>query len=146
MEKSPATLAGKSAPDFLLPDQDGTMHSLSQYRGQWVLLYFYPKDDTTGCTVEACAIRDTLPDFKGLSCVVLGVSADTVVSHKKFAEKYGLPFTLLADPEKKMIESYHVWGLKKMMGREYMGIRRTSYLIDPEGNVAKVYENVRPEK
>jgi len=145
MENSPTSLLGKPAPYFTLPDQDGKNHSLAQYRGQWVLLYFYPKDDTTGCTKEACAIRDTLPDFKGLSCVVLGVSADTVESHKKFAEKYGLPFTLLADPERKMIENYHVWALKKMMGREFMGILRTSYLIDPEGKVAKVYEKVDPE-
>jgi len=144
MEESPVSLAGRKAPDFSLSDQDGKTHSLAQYRGQWVLLYFYPKDDTTGCTKEACAIRDTLPDFQGLSCVVLGVSADTVASHKKFVEKYGLPFTLLADPEKNAIESYYVWGLKKMMGREYMGIRRTSYLIDPEGMVAKVYEKVDP--
>jgi peroxiredoxin Q/BCP len=146
MENSPAELLGKEAPSFTLPDQDGQTHSLSEYRGQWILLYFYPKDDTSGCTKEACTIRDALPDFKGFSCVVLGVSADTVESHKKFAEKYGLPFTLLADPEKKTIESYHVWGLKKMMGREYMGIRRTSYLIDPEGKIVKAYENVMPEK
>jgi peroxiredoxin Q/BCP len=143
---SPAELLGKDAPDFTLPDQDGVEHSLSQYRGQWVLLYFYPKDDTTGCTKEACAIRDTLSDFKGLSCEVLGVSADTVESHKKFAEKYGLPFTLLADPERKMIERYHVWALKKMMGREFVGILRTSFLIDPEGKIAKVYEGVVPEE
>lgn len=146
MEISPPDLLGKPVPDFTLADQDGTMHALSQYRGQWVLIYFYPKDDTPGCTKQSCAIRDSLPDFKSLDCVVLGVSADTVQSHKKFAEKYGLPFTLLADTDKKAIDAYGVWRLKSMMGREFFGIVRTSFLVGPDGKVAKVYEKVDPKK
>jgi thioredoxin-dependent peroxiredoxin len=136
---------GQSAPDFTLLDQDGKEHILSAYRGQYVLIYFYPKDDTPGCTKEACAIRDAEPDFKGLDAIVLGISPDTVKSHKKFAEKYGLPFTLLADPEHVAIDAYGVWGRKKFMGREYDGVFRTSFLIAPDGTVAKVYETVKPE-
>jgi len=136
---------GDKAPEFELADQDGVMHKLADYRGKRVLLYFYPKDDTTGCTKEACAIRDSFPDFKGLDAVVLGVSADSVKSHKKFAEKYSLPFTLLADEGKEVVNLYGVWGLKKFMGREYEGIFRTSFLIDPDGTIAKIYENVKPE-
>ncbi len=135
---------GQSAPDFTLPDQDGKPRTLSDYRGKHVLLYFYPKDDTTGCTREACAIRDAHPDFKKLDAVVFGISADSVASHKKFAEKYGLPFTLLADVEKKAIQAYGVWGRKKFMGREYDGIFRTSFLIDPDGTIKHVYEKVKP--
>lgn len=135
--------AGTKAPDFTLPDQDGKMHTLSAYQGKWVLLYFYPKDDTPGCTAQACAIRDAEPDFKKLKAVVLGISVDTVKSHKKFAEKYGLPFTLLADEDKKVVKKYGVWGLKKFMGREYEGVMRTSFLVDPEGKIARVYENVK---
>ena len=133
------------APDFTLRDQNGRSHTLSQYRGGWMLLYFYPKDDTTGCTKEACAIRDAFPDFKSLKATVLGVSVDSVLSHKKFEEKYGLPFTLLADDEKKVVNTYGVWGKKKYMGREYDGTLRTSFLIDPDGNIAKIYEGVKPE-
>jgi len=137
---------GAAAPDFALLDQDGQLHTLSQYRGQWALVYFYPKDDTTGCTKEACAMRDALPDFSKLNAVVLGISADSVKSHKKFADKYGLPFTLLADEDKKTVEAYGVWGRKKFMGREYDGIFRTSFLIKPDGTIAKVYEGVKPEQ
>jgi peroxiredoxin Q/BCP len=133
------------APDFTLPDQNGNMHSLSDYQSQWVLLYFYPKDDTTGCTKEACAIRDSFPNFRKLKINVLGVSVDSVKSHKKFEEKYELPFTLLADEEKKVVNLYGVWGDKKFMGREYKGTLRTSFLIDPKGRIAKIYENVKPE-
>ncbi len=136
---------GKLAPDFTLPDQEGKSHTLSDYQGKWVLVYFYPKDDTPGCTKEACVLRDAVPDFKKLKAVVFGISADSVKSHKKFAEKYELPFTLLADENKKVIKKYGVWGLKKFMGREYEGIFRTSFLIDPGGRVAKVYEKVRPD-
>ncbi len=136
---------GKTAPDFTLPDQYGKFHQLSDYRGQWALLYFYPKDDTPGCTKEACSIRDALPDFKKLKIVVLGVSKDSVQSHKKFADKYELPFTLLADEDKKVVNLYGVWAKKKFMGREYMGVLRSSFLIDPEGKIAKVYEKVNPE-
>lgn len=140
----PLPKEGTNAPDFTLPDQDGKEHALSKYRGQWVLIYFYPKDDTPGCTAQACAIRDAEPDFKKLKAVVLGISADSVKSHKKFVEKYGLPFTILADEDKKVVNAYGVWGRKKFMGREYDGIFRTSFLVSPEGKIAKVYENVKP--
>lgn len=136
---------GSVAPDFTLLDQDGMPHTLSDYRGKRVLLYFYPKDDTPGCTKEACMLRDALPDFARLDAVVFGVSADSVKSHKKFADKYRLPFTLLADEEKDVVTRYGVWGRKKMMGREYDGIFRTSFLIAPDGTVERVYENVKPE-
>jgi len=116
--------AGDTAPQFSLPDQEGKMHSLANYRGQWVLLYFYPKDDTEGCTKEACMIRDDFPAFKDLKAAVLGVSIDSIASHKKFAEKYSLPFTLLSDEHKEVVNSYGVWGLKKFMGREYDGTNR----------------------
>ena len=134
---------GELAPDFCLLDQDGNEHTLSNYQGRWVLVYFYPKDDTPGCTAQACAIRDADPDFAKLDAVVLGVSADSVKSHKKFADKYGLTFPLLADEDKKVVNEYGVWGRKKFMGREYDGIFRTSFLINPEGKIAKVYENVK---
>ncbi|MCS6804910.1 MAG: thioredoxin-dependent thiol peroxidase [Acidobacteriota bacterium] len=136
---------GDKAPNFRLPDQHGTMHTLSDYRGQWVLLYFYPKDDTPGCTKEACAIRDQFPRFEQLNVKVFGVSTDSVKSHSKFAEKYHLPFTLLADAEKKLVHEYGVYGKKKFMGREVMGTHRTSFLINPKGKIAKIYENVKPE-
>ena len=136
---------GKKAPDFKLPDQDGKMHTLREHNGKWVLLYFYPKDDTPGCTAEACAIRDEFPNFKKIRAVVLGVSKDSVESHKKFAEEYRLPFRLLSDTEKKVIQKYGVWGEKNMMGKKYMGVKRTSFLIDPNGIIAKVYENVKPD-
>jgi peroxiredoxin Q/BCP len=145
MLKVPDVLvAGSVAPDFTLPDQEGTKHTLSQYRGQWVLLYFYPKDDTPGCTKEACMIRDSFPDFRALDIVVLGVSVDGVASHKKFAQKYELPFILLADEEKTVVNLYHVWAKKKFLGREYLGTLRMSFLIDPTGVIAKVYDNVKP--
>jgi peroxiredoxin Q/BCP len=133
------------APDFTLPDQDGVERSLSDYRGQSVLLYFYPKDDTSGCTKEACSIRDAFPHFEGLNVKVLGVSIDSVASHKKFAEKYNLPFTLLSDEHKKVVKLYRVWGEKKFMGREYEGTMRTSFLIDPTGAIEKIYNAVKPE-
>ena len=134
------------APDFTLPDQNGEEHSLSDYRGKWVLLYFYPKDDTTGCTKEACMIRDDFHAFGRLEATVLGVSVDPVESHKKFEPKYQLPFTLLSDIHKKVVNLYGVWGKKQFMGREYDGTLRTSFLIDPMGMIEKVYENVKPEK
>ena len=133
------------APDFKLLDQEGKEHKLSDYLGKWVLLYFYPKDDTPGCTKEACAIRDDFPDFKKLKITVFGISADSSKSHQKFVDKYDLPFTLLSDEDKKIINKYGVWGKKKFMGREYMGIFRTSFLIHPSGKIAKVYESVKPE-
>ncbi len=133
------------ALDFSLSDQNNKLHSLSDYKGKWVLLYFYPKDDTPGCVKEACGIRDAFPKFGKLKCAVLGVSIDPIKSHEKFAKKYKLPFTLLADEKKKVVELYGVWQKKKFMGREYMGTARTSYLINPEGKIAKIYENVNPE-
>ena len=139
-------VVGAEAPKFTLFDQDGKQHALENYRGRYVLLYFYPKDDTPGCTKEACALRDADPDFSTLDAIVLGVSADSVKSHKKFAEKYALTFPLLADENREVVNAYGVWGLKKFMGREYEGIMRTSFLIDPKGKVAKVYEKVKPEQ
>jgi peroxiredoxin Q/BCP len=136
---------GSKAPDFALPDQEGTVRSLAEYAGRYTLVYFYPKDDTPGCTKEACSIRDALPDFKGLDAVVLGVSPDSVASHRKFAEKYGLPFNLLSDEEREAVNAYGVWGKKKFMGREYEGVLRTSFLIAPDGTIARIYESVKPE-
>jgi peroxiredoxin Q/BCP len=132
------------APDFTLPDENGKEHTLSEYRGKWVLLYFYPKDDTPGCTIEACTIRDQFKDFKKINADVLGVSADSVKSHKRFKDAYSLPFTLLADEQKEVVNLYGVYGEKKMMGKTYMGIRRTSFLITPDGSIKKVYEKVKP--
>lgn len=134
------------APEFTLPDQDNKMHSLSDYRGQWVLLYFYPKDDTPGCTTEAVSIKYSFPDFKKLKIQVLGVSVDSIASHKKFATKYDLPFPLLADAEKEVVKKYGVWGKKKFMGKEHDGIFRTSFLIDQKGKIAKIYEKVKPDQ
>ena len=136
------------APDFTLPDQDGVEHSLSEYRGQWVLLYFYPKDDTPGCTKEACSIRDAFPRFENLNIKVLGVSVDSPESHKKFAEKYSLPFMLLSDIHKKVVTHYGVWAEKtfSFMGREHEGVIRSSFLIDPTGTIEKIYTDVKPEK
>ncbi|OGN07655.1 MAG: hypothetical protein A3B86_02345 [Candidatus Yanofskybacteria bacterium RIFCSPHIGHO2_02_FULL_38_22b] len=132
------------APNFSLPDQAGEIHSLTDYKGKWVLVYFYPKDDTPGCTKEACMIRDNLPDFKKLNCIVLGISVDSVKSHGKFAEKYKLPFTLLADDKKEVVKKYGAWQKKKFMGKEYMGTKRISYLINPDGKIVKVYPDVKP--
>ena len=136
---------GMKAPTFSLPAQEGQIHTLADHKGQWVLLYFYPKDDTPGCTKEACMIRDSWPKFKKLKLKVFGVSVDSVKSHGKFVKKYDLPFTLLADEDKTLVKEYGVWGKKKFMGREYMGINRMSFLIDPVGKIAKVYEGVKPE-
>lgn len=135
---------GIKAPAFSLPDQDGKIHKLSDYAGQWVLLYFYPKDDTPGCTTEACGIRDNYDAYKKAKIVVLGASVDPVKKHAKFVEKYDLPFTLLSDEEKTLVEKYGVWAKKKFMGREYMGTLRHSFLIDPSGKIAKVYDDVKP--
>ena len=136
---------GQSAPNFTLPDQDSKIHELSDYKGGWVLVYFYPKDDTPGCTKEACSIRDSFPKFKKLKAVVLGISIDSTKSHAKFAKKYKLPFTILADEDKKIINKYGVWTKKKFMGRTYMGTLRASFLINPKGKIAKIYEKVNSE-
>lgn len=138
-------VVGSAAPAFSLLDQDGKTHTLSGYRGKWVLLYFYPKDDTGGCTIEACELRDEFRYFEKIGAVILGVSIDSVASHKKFATKLKLPFTLLSDEEKKVVHLYGVWGEKKFMGRTYLGTKRTSFLIDPKGKIAKVYEAVKPK-
>lgn len=135
---------GEVAPDFTLLDQNGVEHPLSSYRGKWVLLYFYPRDNTPGCTKQACAIRDAWTEFEKMNCVVLGISTDGEKSHKKFEEKYTLPFTLLADTEKEVVKAYGVWAPKKFMGREFLGTLRTSFLINPEGKIVKVYEKVKP--
>jgi peroxiredoxin Q/BCP len=137
---------GSKAPDFSLKDQDGSTHSLKEHAGKWLLIYFYPKDDTPGCTTEACGIRDHWHEFEAAGLTVLGVSTDSVKSHEKFAAKHELPFPLLADEEKKMVEAYGVWGKKKFMGREYLGTMRWSFLIDPKGIIKKVYENVKPDE
>lgn len=141
----PAMEPGSLAPDFELPDQEGRLHRLSQYRGRWVVLYFYPKDDTPGCTKEACGFRDRMGDLQALGAVVLGVSADDVESHRRFAEKYGLNFPLLADPERQAILAYGAWGKKNLYGKVYEGVLRQTFLIDPEGRIAKVWRKVSPE-
>jgi peroxiredoxin Q/BCP len=133
------------APDFTLPDETGTPRTLSSFRGKPVVLYFYPKDDTTGCTTEACSFRDDYSVYKEAGIVVLGVSPDSAASHTKFKNKYNLPFTLLADDGHKVCELYGAWGPKKFMGREYEGVLRTTYLIGPDGMIIKVFANVKPE-
>lgn len=138
--------AGQKAPDFALPDQDGTITSLSQFRGKKVVIYFYPKDDTPGCTKEACSFRDNYQALQDAGAVVLGVSADDSKSHGKFREKYSLPFPLLADTEKSMIQAYGAWGVKKMYGKEYEGIMRSTVIVDEEGTVMKVYPKVKPDE
>jgi peroxiredoxin Q/BCP len=136
---------GKPAPDFELTSDSGEKVKLSNYRGKPVVLYFYPKDDTPGCTTQACGIRDDYSRFEDRGAVVLGVSPDDEASHVKFKEKYGLPFTLLADPEHTVSEDYGVWGEKNYAGRKYMGVERSTFLIDSEGNVAKVMRKVKPD-
>lgn len=141
---------GTKAPDFQLPDQDGKMHTLAEYRGKKVILYFYPKDNTPGCTKQACGYSERMPQFAEKGAVILGISKDTVASHKKFADKYGLAFTLLADPERSVIEAYDVWKEKKNYGKTAMGVVRTTYLIDEEGVIIKANDKVKaaddPEK
>ena len=134
---------GIQAPDFELPDRDCVMHKLSDYRGKKVILYFYPKDNTAGCTKQACGFSERYPQFLEKGAVVLGVSKDTVASHKKFQEKYGLAFTLLADPERKVIEAYDVWKEKKNYGKVSMGVVRTTYLIDESGIIVRANDKVK---
>lgn len=129
---------------FSLPDQDGKIHALKEYMGKWVILYFYPKDDTPGCTKEACNFRDSIAEFQKRGVVILGVSKDSISSHKKFAEKYHLNFPLLSDESLEMIKAYNAWGEKKFMGRVFNGVLRKTYLINPKGEVAKAYEKVNP--
>jgi len=136
---------GSTAPAFKTKDANGEAVNLKDLRGQKVVLYFYPKDDTPGCTKEACSFRDSFSKFKKKGIAVLGVSPDSEAAHKKFATKYDLPFTLLADPNKEIAEAYGVWGEKKFMGRTYMGVHRTTFLIDEKGKIKKVFEKVKPE-
>ena len=133
---------GIKAPNFELPDQNGTIHTLEEYRGKKVILYFYPKDNTPGCTKQACGFSERYPQFMEKGTVVLGVSRDTVASHKKFEEKYGLVFTLLSDPERKVIEAYDVWKEKNNYGKVSMGVVRTTYLIDENGIIIRANDKV----
>ena len=134
---------GKKAPDFKLKDQNNKAISLSSYKGNNVILYFYPKDNTSGCTAEACNFRDDFSMFKNLNAVVLGVSPDSVESHKKFSEKYNLQFSLLSDEKKDVLEKYGVWKEKSMYGRKYMGVERTTFVIDSEGKIKKIFRKVK---
>jgi peroxiredoxin Q/BCP len=136
---------GQAAPDFKLPDQDGNDVTLSELHGQPVVLYFFPKADTPGCTAQACGVRDHGSDYAGSGARVVGVSPDTVAAQRKFADKYGLDFTLLADEDHRVAELYGVWGEKKMYGKTYMGVQRATFLIDPDGKVAKVFPKVSPK-
>lgn len=134
---------GTKAPEFSLPDQNGEVRNLADYKGRKVILYFYPKDMTSGCTKQACGFGEMYPQFREKGAVVLGVSKDSVASHKKFEEKYGLPFTLLADPELEVIKAYDVWKEKKLYGKSSMGVVRTTYLIDEEGVIVKAFDKVK---
>lgn len=136
--------AGIPAPAFTLPDEDGHNHSLSEYQGRPVVLYFYPKDDTPGCTKEACGFRDDYSVYQEAGVKILGISPDSSKSHTKFANKFDLPFTLLADTDHKVIELYGVWGKKKLFGREFTGVLRTTFLIGGDGKILKVFEKVKP--
>jgi thioredoxin-dependent peroxiredoxin len=133
-----------TAPDFTLADENGALHKLSDYRGKSVVLYFYPADDTSGCTTEACNFRDDYSAYQKAGVVILGVSPDSSSSHTKFKAKYQLPFTLLADENHQVCQLYGVWGIKNSYGRQHEGVLRTSYLISPEGKIKKVFENVKP--
>jgi peroxiredoxin Q/BCP len=138
--------ANEPAPEFTLENQDGEKVSLSDYRGRKVVLYFYPKDDTSGCTAQACDLRDRTPELEAKGAVVLGVSPDSARSHTKFREKYDLPFTLLADVDHKVAEAYDVWKEKSMYGRKYWGNERTTFVIDEDGRIAHVLPKVKPQE
>jgi peroxiredoxin Q/BCP len=141
----PLLSPGDKAPAFKTTDQDGNTVSLADFKGRKVVLYFYPKDDTPGCTKEACSFRDAWAQFRKRKVAVLGASVDDQKSHEKFAEKFSLPFTLLADPEKAIVRDYGVWGQKSMYGRKYMGTHRVTYLIDEKGKIAAVWPKVKPD-
>ncbi len=134
---------GTTAPEFCLPNQDDVEICLRDIKGKWIVLYFYPKDNTPGCTTEACDFTDAVVDFSDLDAIVLGVSADSTAKHLKFIEKYDLDITLLSDEETKMMQDYGVWQMKKNYGKEYMGIVRTTYIIDPAGKIAATWNNVK---
>ena len=133
----------KKAPAFSLNDQDGKKVALNDFKGKNIVLYFYPKDNTSGCTKEACNFRDDFPDFKKLKAVILGISPDSVESHKKFSDKYELPFSLLSDEKKQIHEKYGVWKEKSMYGRKYMGVERSTFIIDKTGKVKKIFRKVK---
>jgi len=135
---------GSYAPDFELPDQNGKVRRFSEYKRKWVLIYFYPKDFTPGCTTEACSFRDSFKDLQRVGVEIIGISTDSVASHLKFVQKHDLPFIILSDREKTVVKLYDVWKLKKFLGKEYFGTIRTSFLINPQGKVAKIYEKVNP--
>jgi peroxiredoxin Q/BCP len=136
---------GKPAPDFELTSDDGEAVRLSDFRGKPVVVYFYPRDDTPGCTAQACGIRDNWEAFGERGAVVLGISPDDENSHTRFRQKYGLPFTLLADPDHRVADRYGVWGERSLYGKKYMGIERSTFVIDPNGNVARVLRRVKPD-
>jgi thioredoxin-dependent peroxiredoxin len=137
---------GDKAPDFSAPTNGGGTASLAEFRGKNVILFFYPKDDTPGCTKEACAFRDGFAAFKRRGAVVLGVSVDSAKSHDKFVEKFSLPFLLLADTDKRIVESYGVWGEKSFMGRKYFGTHRVTFLIGPDGVIKRIWPEVKPQE
>lgn len=139
-----ALSAGEQAPPFELLDNQGNLHKLSDYQGQTIVVYFYPRDDTPGCTKEACSFRDAYADFRDAGVEVIGISPDSESSHSKFISKYELPFVLLSDPDHKVCEAFGAWGTKKMYGREYEGVNRTTFVIGPDGVIKHVFENVKP--
>jgi thioredoxin-dependent peroxiredoxin len=136
--------AGDKAPEFELMDDAGSVHKLSDYRGQAIVVYFYPEDDTPGCTKEACSFRDSYAEFRQAGVEIIGISPDSEKSHTDFIKKYKLPFVLLSDPDHKVCQAYGVWGLKQYMDREYEGVFRTTFIIGPDGIVKRVFENVEP--
>jgi thioredoxin-dependent peroxiredoxin len=145
MEKMAVIKEGQKAPDFKTPDQAGNEVALKDFKGKSVVLYFYPRDNTPGCTVEACGFRDGIKKFESADTVVLGVSPDSPASHQKFIGKFKLPFTLLSDEDKALCKSYGVWVKKKLYGKEYMGVARTTFVINKKGNIQKVFEGVKPD-
>lgn len=136
---------GDPAPDFVLPDTNGDLVQLANFRGKTVVLYFYPRDNTPGCTKEACGFRDAYPEYEAQDVVILGISTDDAKSHGKFVKKFDLPFTLLSDADGKVAAAYDSYGLKKFMGKEYMGVSRNTFVIDPDGKIEKIYLKVKPD-
>ena len=145
-ESSTVLQVGRAAPDFSLETSTGKKVSLADFRGKFLVLYFYPRDATPGCTREACAFRDLFPELRRNNVEVLGVSADSVASHRKFREKQSLPFELLADEKKEMVAAYDAWGAKSFLGRKFLGIRRMTYLIGPDGRIAQIWPKVKPDQ
>ena len=137
---------GKSIPQFSLPDQDRKIHNIKDYKGKWVIIYFYPKDLTPGCTTEACNFQEALPDFNSIDAVIFGISKDSVKQHKKFANKYNLQFSLLSDENSDVCEQFGVWQKKSMYGKEYMGIARSTFIVNPDGKIVKFYPKVNAKE